>query len=862
MAIEIPGYQIVRELGRGGMATVYLAIQESFGREVALKIMAPVLSADPNFHERFLREAQIVSRLLHPHIVTVYDMGEHHGHHFLSMEYVKGQDLRRKRVDLSLLDRLRVVKEVAAALEYAGRRGYVHRDVKPENIMLHDDGGRAVLMDFGIARAAESDGTVTQTGAVIGTPQYMSPEQAKGLSVDPRSDLYSLGVVLFQLLANRVPFHAESPHSVVFKQITEPVPRLPPKLGAYQPVIDRILAKDPEQRYRSGAELITALDQVTEAYMRAMRRLRASGVKPAAAKPAARAAAESDAAVTLPVTASRPAPAKPAEGPGTGPQSAQHSLKVPEDMSRQHRARARHASPAAAGILIALLVGAGLAAAGYYGGWLAPLLDRTAEQVRSLLEGGDGQQQAGSETAPSGPPAALAPGEAGADGVGSPASVAPQQPVAAAPEPAPPTLDQRLRDQAAGLLQRLESDAGVAPQLGELYRLALTGNGDDGWAREGLDALEGYFVQRVGEAVAAADLVGADRLLEAARSSLPQGWGGGTLERLRQQVERGIRLADLLRQAEEYLRRDALGTPAGANALEAYRAVLAMEPGHAGASAGIARVARRYGELALERAGARDYERAMTFVQRGLEVDGANADLQRLKTDLGGVLAQQGHVRDLLGEARMLRESGQLIEPEGRSAYDRYRRVLELDEGNADAASGLQAVERALAARIEPLLAAGSQVEAERLLAEARNRYPASAALLGQQHRLDEAIERQRQAELEASRPKVTRLLVSGQAIDSVDAAQEPVLRVGRTLHIGFRFRNFVEQTSVVQAVLYDGARSLQIAQVPVIVNGLEGVARFRIERPVEGFAEGGYNLDLLLEGERLISGAFKVAGG
>ena len=121
MAIEIPGYQIIRELGKGGMATVYLAIQESFGREVALKIMSSSLSADPDFHERFLREAQIVSRLVHPNIVTVYDIGERDGHHYMSMEYVKGKDLRHKRDQLSLLERLRIIKEVALALDYASK---------------------------------------------------------------------------------------------------------------------------------------------------------------------------------------------------------------------------------------------------------------------------------------------------------------------------------------------------------------------------------------------------------------------------------------------------------------------------------------------------------------------------------------------------------------------------------------------------------------------------------------------------------------------------------------------------------------------------------------------------------------------
>src|SRR5690606_23075971 len=166
-------------LGEGGMATVYLAIQESFEREVALKVMSTSLLKDPSFGERFLREARIVSRLVHPNIVTVYDLGVHEGNHYLSMEYVPGEDLKERRYELDMVQALGVVKDVARALDYAGRKGYVHRDVKPENIMLHAEDSRAVLMDFGIARATDVASGMTQTGTTMGTPHYMSPEQAK-----------------------------------------------------------------------------------------------------------------------------------------------------------------------------------------------------------------------------------------------------------------------------------------------------------------------------------------------------------------------------------------------------------------------------------------------------------------------------------------------------------------------------------------------------------------------------------------------------------------------------------------------------------------------------------------------------------
>lgn len=262
MQIEIPGYRILRTLGKGGMASVFLAIQESFEREVALKVMSPELSSDESFGERFLREAKIVSRLVHPNIVTVFDVGIYNGYYFLSMEYVPGQDLTHKRHELTLCENLQVIKDVARALDFAGRKGYVHRDVKPENIMFHEESGRPVLMDFGIARPSDISSGMTQTGMAIGTPHYMSPEQAKGLPVDSRADLYSLGVVLYLLLTGRVPYDADSAVVVGIMHVSDDIPKLPNFLSIFQSIIEKVLAKNPANRYQAGVELIADLDSL------------------------------------------------------------------------------------------------------------------------------------------------------------------------------------------------------------------------------------------------------------------------------------------------------------------------------------------------------------------------------------------------------------------------------------------------------------------------------------------------------------------------------------------------------------------------------------------------------------------------
>ncbi len=261
--IQVPGYEIEKVLGKGGMATVYLAIQKSFDRHVAIKIMAEHLSSDPSFGERFIREAKIVASLVHPNIVTVYDVGLADKHHFLSMEYIPGVDLKDCFQSLSFEQIMTVIKEISKALDFAGRKGYIHRDIKPENIMISNEDGRAVLMDFGIAKSLTSDQSMTQTGTAIGTPYYMSPEQAKGKDVDGRSDLYSLGVVLYQALVGKVPYDGDSAMSVGLKHLIDPIPSLPDYQPVLlQPLINKLLAKSPDERFQSGDDLLKALSSL------------------------------------------------------------------------------------------------------------------------------------------------------------------------------------------------------------------------------------------------------------------------------------------------------------------------------------------------------------------------------------------------------------------------------------------------------------------------------------------------------------------------------------------------------------------------------------------------------------------------
>ncbi|GEM_PF-6056519 len=244
------------------MATVYLAEQESFERTVALKVLNKHRAQTEQFGRRFLREAKIAAQLVHPNIVSVIDTGVIDGSYYLAMEYLPGGDLRRRiGSGLALLESLEIICAMADAIEYASSHGVIHRDIKPSNVMFREDGSVAIV-DFGIARDISSDTEVTQAGTVLGTPRYMSPEQSLGDTVDLRSDLYSIGIVFYELLSGDVPFTATSAAGVGAQHLSAPVPLLPDATRVFQGIINKILEKHPDDRYQSGGELIADIDLI------------------------------------------------------------------------------------------------------------------------------------------------------------------------------------------------------------------------------------------------------------------------------------------------------------------------------------------------------------------------------------------------------------------------------------------------------------------------------------------------------------------------------------------------------------------------------------------------------------------------
>jgi serine/threonine-protein kinase len=273
------GYRVLAPVGQGGMADVYQGYQPALDRYVALKILTPRLASDTAFYERFQREATSIARLRHPNIVQVYDFGTADNLTYMVMEYIAGPTLKQRsheaRKQGQLLPRDEVVAithDVAAALDYAHARGLIHRDVKPANVLLRGtdwlDPTRqatepyAVLTDFGVVKMLEG-AQFTLTGMTLGTPDYMSPEQASGEEVTPASDIYSLGVLVYEMLTGQLPFMADAPLSVLFMHMSDTPPAactLVPDLPAgVDTVLSRALAKSPRERFRSAGELAAAL---------------------------------------------------------------------------------------------------------------------------------------------------------------------------------------------------------------------------------------------------------------------------------------------------------------------------------------------------------------------------------------------------------------------------------------------------------------------------------------------------------------------------------------------------------------------------------------------------------------------------
>ncbi|GEM_PF-1092712 len=358
-------YQIVAPLGEGGMAAVYKAYQSSMERYVALKVLPRQMAQSEEFIARFRREARLLAQLQHPHILPVFDYGESDGFTYIVMPFVQSGTLadllKVRRVNYSEIRR--IITQIADALGYAHARGMIHRDVKPSNVLI-DERGNCLLTDFGLARMSEATSMLTSSGAIMGTPAYMSPEQGAGGVVDGRSDIYSLGVILYEMVTGRVPYSAETPIAIVFKHIQDPLPParnfVPDLPQALEMVLLKTLAKRPEERYQTTDEFIHAVQEALPF---------TSAVTPAPSSPPA----SSLQPYSTPASPNSNLPtmlepvSKPSSRPPTQPPVAAPVSYMPPSQPSYKSVAQSQIQPARKGLPVWAIAGAGVAALGLIG---------------------------------------------------------------------------------------------------------------------------------------------------------------------------------------------------------------------------------------------------------------------------------------------------------------------------------------------------------------------------------------------------------------------------------------------------------------------------------------------------------------
>jgi DNA-binding response OmpR family regulator/tRNA A-37 threonylcarbamoyl transferase component Bud32 len=253
--LDVPGYKVLRKIGEGGMSRVFLAERDSDGLQLVLKMLDPKLASDTASRARFLQEYKIIQRIQNEHVVMIFDHGFASENPWLAMEYFPGGDLQERiRKGISSMGALKILVQLAEALDAVHSAGVVHRDLKPQNIMFRAN-HRPAILDFGLAREIDATSTLTQKGMVMATPLYMSPEQCLGHPHDARGDLYAAGVILYEMLTGKHVYEGDNASALAYQHVHGTIPRLPKRLAGYQPIVDRLLAKRPEERFQSAREL-------------------------------------------------------------------------------------------------------------------------------------------------------------------------------------------------------------------------------------------------------------------------------------------------------------------------------------------------------------------------------------------------------------------------------------------------------------------------------------------------------------------------------------------------------------------------------------------------------------------------------
>ena len=845
---QIPGYKILRELGHGGMAHVYLSIQESFGREVALKILSPHLADDDQFSKRFLREARIVSQLNHQNIVTVFDAGKQGKHHYMSMEYIPGKDLKQLKDSISREEAIRIVKDVAAALDFAGRKGIVHRDVKPENIMIHQSDNRVILMDFGIAHGDDATQGMTQTGKAIGTPHFMSPEQTKGLKVDHRSDIYSLGVVLFQLLAGYLPFDADSAVAVGIKHLTAPIPLLPGGLEIFQPIINHCLSKQPQHRYQKAAEIITALNKITGDQLENI---------------------NTQAKIFKNVGTDQDAETKISEVP-TNPKRKIPDLVFPSQNKITAENELVKDSPASNRrrnlLVLLLLITIGWAAnekqkelTQFWGYEALPkivsifpnLFPKSYSQFWANKLEKENSQVIKNTAATKSISIASSNDQIDANKTSSSTALPIQEQQLIQNEP--------KKDKITILKEGLDDNPKNAVELATFYKNLLQQNEKDLVALQGLKELREWIVKKIGVAFATENASLARQHINLMKENFPESTTNKRFIRLEKKVAFLERLDKHFIAAENYFNAGALIKPINKNALNEINKVLSLAPQNEDAKNFINKIIKFYIDKTSELQAKGNIHNAILMAEEGIAALNNNPDLIKKRNELKIKVKHNKNITALFTQAKKYQSAGQLIKPRSYNAYFLYQEILKLEKNNLQAQAELKRIHQQLALDLTSLINKGELKKAKQYLQAAFQRYGRSSLLASVQLKLNDAL-----GELA---PQIKTIKLSHSAVNNLitkntlqnTTKQIQTLNLYRSLYVGFNFINFNPTTTWLDATLIDITKNIIVARKPVVISSQFGEHYFEINLPTTSFKSHQYKIELRLKNKILISKSFLV---
>ena len=829
--VSIPGYEIKDLLGRGGMAMVYLALQKSIGREVALKVLSPD-HTDDTFSERFLREARIASQLAHPNIITIYDAGIHNDIHYMSMEYIKGKSFNEARDLLTRKQKVNIIKQIAQALDFASKKGFLHRDIKPENILLHQD-GRAILTDFGIAKTTDVSKGLTETGKILGTPYFMSPEQTKGLKIDHRTDIYSLGVVLFQALAGYVPYDGPSLVAICIKHLSDPIPQLPKGLEIFQQIINTCLSKKPEHRYQHASELYDALNKITDNELDAIEAQLKSKSKTTSLQhlgenynPATMVESEVNKKPSIkrnehkPAQQNhiKPAPRKIIPSRNYIKPTPQTSVTDTEDFKNLNRRNKR--------ILFLLVILA--VTVGYYKkNELSAIWKFKGVPLAKQYLPAEVKKYVFTENRKT-----------------------EKKPNSNRPKVIYLTVQQQQDKKNAELKESMDKIPSNAVELSEIYKKTLAADPADQKTINATEELKEWFITRANELITNKDFDSAIKSISTLEKIYPEIAQTDAFISLNENLQMEQLNEPHLQKSRVYFAVNALNLPKGANALEELKIVLNNDSENEEALKGLSKIASHFINKSRNEIENKKYFNALNSTNAGLQAIYNDPELLQLQREIKTLINSKNDIKALLNQAEKQLDNGFATNPKGTSAYDLYQQVLSTDKNNLTAIKGLSLIMKNIVKKANLFIEQNKFQEANEILTIATRLFDKSRDIQTLKHKLKK--------EMDAVLPIVPKIKISNTKFTAIDKTTLQKIKIGQLLYIGFEYNNFTQEKTSIKVNIYNGqlqnsSNQKLIIQKSLTILGNKGSHYFTVQLPKTGIVNGNYGIELMFGNSRLI---------